>query len=345
MTKSIHDSTPTVSVVVPVYNGERYLEACVRSVLDQTYRQIQLVLVNDGSTDGSGALCDAYARQDPRVRVVHQANQGAAAARKNGILAADGPYVMFVDADDWIHLELAERMVALATEHGSDLVVGRMEVVSGDTVTGYAHRLPTGSYDRARIEREIFPQMMSSDPFFGCGVHPCMWGKLWRKTLVEKNLDALDTGIRFGEDACFVFSAVLDCESLCIDNISGYYYRDNAESITRRFDTRLLDDPEKLRRFFGELVQRKNWDPGDQFEEYMAEIYYNVLRNAFTSTDSNNPALDRALAAYQRDHFPKNFWRLERVRRAPVKVKLRFLAFRYGSIPLVRRLMNWKRRH
>ena len=112
-----------VSIIVAVYNAEEFLDKCVRSLLGQTYKNIEILLIDDGSKDRSPQICDAFAEQDSRVRVIHQANTGLSGVRKNGVRAATGQMVTFVDSDDWILPEAIEEMAAAAEEHGADLVI------------------------------------------------------------------------------------------------------------------------------------------------------------------------------------------------------------------------------
>lgn len=119
----VPDTRPLISVIVPVYNVEAYLEECVRSILNQTYKNLELILVNDGSTDGSGELCDRYAAEDVRVRVIHQENAGLSAARNTGIETARGEYLTFVDSDDGIHEDCLKDSVEQAGVYQADIVV------------------------------------------------------------------------------------------------------------------------------------------------------------------------------------------------------------------------------
>lgn len=122
---------PEISIIVPVYNVEAYLNRCVDSLLGQTYGDFELFLVDDGSTDGSGAICDAYAAKDSRVRVIHQENQGQSAARNHAMEQMRGQWVMFVDSDDWIHTQTLERLRNAALEHKVNISIGGYEDTAG----------------------------------------------------------------------------------------------------------------------------------------------------------------------------------------------------------------------
>ena len=112
---------PEISVIVPVYKAEAYLHACVDSILSQTVSNFELILVDDGSPDGCGAICDDYAARDSRVRVIHQKNQGQAAARNHALAAAEGEWVCFVDSDDAVHPQMLECLRKAAAESGADM--------------------------------------------------------------------------------------------------------------------------------------------------------------------------------------------------------------------------------
>ena len=112
---------PNISVIVPVYNAEEYLERCVNSILRQTCPDLEVLLVDDGSRDSSGAMCDAFAAQDSRVRVLHQENSGISAARNAGLSQAKGDYIGFVDSDDWIDPDMYESLYALCREYEADI--------------------------------------------------------------------------------------------------------------------------------------------------------------------------------------------------------------------------------
>lgn len=113
-----------VSVVVPVYNAQKYLQSCVDSIINQTYRNLEIILVDDGSTDQSGMICDEYADKDERIRVVHKENGGAADARNAGLQCVKGEYIVFIDSDDFVHARFIELLLAIAKKKEADIVVG-----------------------------------------------------------------------------------------------------------------------------------------------------------------------------------------------------------------------------
>ena len=115
---------PTVSLVIPVYNVESYLERCLESVKNQTYKNIEIILVNDGSTDGSGEICKKFVSKEIRAKVIHQKNAGLSEARNTGLKYISGDFVMFVDSDDWLELDAVEFLLEQAIKQNADMVVG-----------------------------------------------------------------------------------------------------------------------------------------------------------------------------------------------------------------------------
>ena len=114
---------PLVSIIIPIYNSETFLDKCVQSALNQSYKNIEVILVNDGSIDSSGEICDNYAFIDNRVKVIHKNNGGLVSSRKTGLIASTGEYILYIDGDDWIELNLIEYYVKQIIEHNADVVV------------------------------------------------------------------------------------------------------------------------------------------------------------------------------------------------------------------------------
>lgn len=223
---------PKVSVIVPVYNAEKYLQECVESVLGQTLSDIELILVDDGSTDGSPALCDQYAAKDVRVRVIHQKNAGAAAARNHGLGIAQGEYVAFVDSDDWIDADMYERMVAAAETNEIELVICDCLKESDKGSYLYTHELPPGAYDLERMRSVYYPQLLMPDTV-EYPVTISNWLLLIRHTVITENHLSFPIGMRFSED--LLFGAEVGYHAKCMTYLKGYspyHYRQNPDSVT-----------------------------------------------------------------------------------------------------------------
>ena len=161
--RSWGEIVPIVSIIVPVYNGAEFLRPCLDSILSQTLRELEVILVDDGSTDESPAICDSYASMDPRVICIHQENAGAAVARNTGLLLATGKYIAFVDCDDWIDRGMYENMVNAAEKQDCDLTICDCVKESDSGTQLYTHELPGGYYDRDTMLSQYFPQLLMTD--------------------------------------------------------------------------------------------------------------------------------------------------------------------------------------
>lgn len=216
---------PLVTVVVPVYKVEKYLETCVQSILAQTHQRLEVLLIDDGSPDGSPAICDRLAQQDGRIRVIHQHNQGLSVARNTGLDAAAGEFVAFVDSDDWIEPDMIEVLLKGLVEHGADLaaVMPIPEVEDGISVA-FPHVSHDGSpkvYGREEALEELLRDQR---------LRNFAWSYLYRASLFE--------GIRFPagqrfEDIHTTYRIFLKCSAIVALPVAKYHYRIRRGSITQ----------------------------------------------------------------------------------------------------------------
>ncbi len=181
---------PSVSIIVPVYNAEPYLHRCVESLLKQTLTDIEILLINDGSTDNSGTLCDEYATKDPRVKVFHRTNHGVAATRQFGLELVSGKYVIHADPDDWLDLDMLEKMYKTAEKENADLVVCDIKM-EYENKTVYLKQYFSSS-DPSKIVIEYI-----NNHHGGC------WNKLIRTSCIEKYHVNFIPGVNLGEDRIF----------------------------------------------------------------------------------------------------------------------------------------------
>lgn len=207
-----------ISIIVPVYNAEKYLDHCMKSLCSQSFSNIEILLVDDGSTDGSGGLCDRYAEETERVRVFHMENSGVSAARNKGIEEATGDYLSFVDADDWIMPDMLEHLVKLLENTGYDVAgCGFREVSDHGGSQEEQTELLAG---REFIEKGI----LSSDT-------SCC-NKLFRWNSEEKRY--FDTSLSIGEDMLFLLRLAEDRKRYCRSSYQGYCYRMNETSAMKQ---------------------------------------------------------------------------------------------------------------
>ena len=156
----------TISVIVPIYKVEAYLRQCVDSILAQTYTDLDIVLVDDGSTDNCPAICDAYARKDARVQVVHKPNGGLMSARQAGLRVAKGEYVGFVDGDDWIEPDMYARFAAAITQYAPDMALCEFYYAFADHNEPSTQHLQRAYYTKAQLAQEIYPSMLYHAPYY-----------------------------------------------------------------------------------------------------------------------------------------------------------------------------------
>lgn len=221
---------PLVSVIVPVYNVERYLKDCVESILRQSYKKIELILVNDGSTDSSASLCDAFAQQDNRISVLHVKNSGVSAARNTGIKVCNGEYLLFVDSDDWIDSDMVEKLVAQQAGRQWDAVMFGIQRHLPDGSTSI-NRGGVGAFPDKDSIATILPAIVNSIELYS----PV--NKLFRAELVK---DAMEThfplNISLGEDLLFNVEFFRHMNSLMILPDNFYHYRISVMgSLAKRF--------------------------------------------------------------------------------------------------------------
>lgn len=217
---------PQISVIVPVYNVEKYIHRCVDSILSQTFGDFELILVDDGSPDNCGAICDEYAAKDSRVRVIHQKNGGLSAARNAGIDAAVGKYIMFCDSDDYVAKNWCDEMHNAIVENPLAFVVSNVARVSNYQVA------PTSvMYDNEKtpfVATSYFELYKKSVSAYACN-------KIYNRTILQARNLRFDTSCRYAEDVEFNVQYCLHCETIVYIDREMYFYVQNEDSIMHRY--------------------------------------------------------------------------------------------------------------
>ena len=212
---------PKISVIIPVYNVEPYLRECLDSVVNQTFRDIEIICINDGSTDDSPSILEEYAAKDNRIAVLHQANAGLSSARNKGLDNAKGEYILFIDSDDSINLSTIEKSYICASESGSELVMFYMY----NDNTASASVIPP--IDTSAPAEDLLSRIKLA---FFQGPSSCKF--LWKRLFIDRLNMRFIHGIKF-EDVPFVLKGVLNSNKMVVLPEALYYYRIHENSITR----------------------------------------------------------------------------------------------------------------
>lgn len=239
-------SNPFLSIIIPVYNAESYLTRCLDSILAQTFTGFEAILVDDGSTDGSAALCDSYAKKDSRFCCFHKENGGHTSARQAGLRLAKGAYIAFVDSDDWIAPAMYEKMCGAAKESGADMVCCNYIAVTPGGDIQCRTPFQGGLYEKAQLEERIYPRMLYSGVYFTYGTAPNLWNKLFRRDLLERHLYDVPLSVKLGEDALVSYICLLESSSVYFCEDYLYYYRSSASSLTHNMDENRLAENRTL---------------------------------------------------------------------------------------------------
>ena len=209
--------TPVVSVIVPAYNAEKTLEKCVKSILNQRFRDIEVLLVDDGSRDGTAALCDCLAEEDSRICVFHRENSGVSATRNFALTQARGEYIQFVDSDDWLEEDAVAAMVRAAQTHGSDLVIADYYRVYEGLAQPKSRAQAAGP-----VDVDAFIRAFTDSPSaFYYGV---LWNKLYRRDIIIMHNLRMDESLSWCEDLLFNMSYYKHIASVYVLRMPVYYY-------------------------------------------------------------------------------------------------------------------------
>lgn len=278
-----------LTMIVPVYDAGTYLRRCLDSILAQTLADWELILVDDGSRDASGAICDEYAGRDARVRVIHKENAGVSSARNAGLAAAGGAYIGFVDADDWIEPEMFEALLERAEETGADIVMCDAVTVysDGKTEPDTITRLPESvTLNHQDMTAGILLELAGA-----------VWRCIYRAELVQSRRLRFPPGVKFSEDRIFNLYAMGYANRLCYLKQSYYNRFVNCESAVHRFHADYFEACKKAAKGTQEAIKAA-WDNDEACQAaYLGQFITGALgavNNYYYKTSTLNPAERRA---------------------------------------------------
>lgn len=272
-----------ISVIVPVYKVKKYLPRCIESILEQTYANFELILVDDGSPDCSGQICDAYAQKDDRIRVIHKKNGGVSSARNAGIDVAKGEYISFIDSDDWVSNDYLEKLILPVQEHDAQLVVGGIDTRQLDI---REERLKNITLDFRKITKDEFCWFFIYSP----AVSRSPWSKLYQNQIIQANKIRFNIKQGWGEDTIF-FYQYCSCISQ-IHFVKGVFYHYNrlvegsatktSDRIKLKFGQMIQTQFEQMIEVFGLSFEEKN----QIVQEYKIGTFFNGVREICSTEDN-----------------------------------------------------------
>lgn len=270
-----------VSIIIPVYNSETTLRRCLESVINQSISDWELILVDDGSNDKSGEICDEYAEKNQRIKVFHKKNGGVSSARNIGLDNAKGKWIVFIDADDLVK----ESYLANLLEHSQkqvDLVISYAEIHNGDNIN-------KESYPSKLIDDTNFESMFIENDM---NWHTSPWSKLYKRSIIEEHHLRFCEGMHIGEDAVFLYSYMLYSNQIYISNDTDYcYFAYNEGSLTKRVNS--LDSEilayNQIRTIIESMISKKtiknfialrnlNWLIASYQRRVLNALYYNKVQ-------------------------------------------------------------------
>lgn len=243
-----------ISIIVPIYNVEKYIHRCVDSIINQTYRNVEIILVDDGSLDKSGAICDEYQKNDERIKVIHKENGGLGFARNSGLDIASGKYVTFVDGDDSISQEHIERMAVSLRQIGADICLSGHTRVCKNAWKEKVNVCAGKIFEGKDIKQQILGRMVGSNPDGSDYIEMSVCMVLFLKKIIDENRIRFHSEREFvSEDLIFQFDYIAHVTKAVVSREVGYFYYENEGSLTTKYDKERF---EKQKKMTTEVVER-----------------------------------------------------------------------------------------
>ena len=326
---------PIISVIVPVYNVEPFLRCCVDSILAQTFTDFELILVDDGSPDNCGAICDEYAKQDRRVMVIHQENAGVSSARNAGLDAARGEFIYFCDGDDYIEKDLLTD--AVQAMDGYDMVVFNFDQVdiNGSQIKPPTHLWVESGRWRSVEDRSRFIAV----DYFACRIALSPCNKLIRRDIIEKHQLRYLEGSYIAEDMCYILCYLLHTDAIrTINGVYYHYVQHPGSAITTQWLKNRFNQSNENSKYVFRHLNRCTDEV--MKKEYYPLIHLGIMNDAINVARRDNPSLDirQIRAILNKDILDQSFF----LEWAKEIINSKHLLFReLGIISAMRTLTDW----
>lgn len=285
----MYNKNELISVIIPIYNVEKYLSRCIDSVLNQTYKELEIILIDDGTKDNSGKLAEEYSQKDKRVKVIHKDNEGLGLTRNVGIENSNGKYIAFVDSDDYIEIDMYEKMYNNIKEYNLDACVCDFKRLNkNNSLINNCARTKDKIYNKNEIINEILPSICGSKKF-GILIGSA-WSVLYKKEIIENsNIRFLNERDYVSEDLIFNLNYFSKCDKIKLLAEDFYVYCENIESLTKTYN------PSKIKKFVN-LYNVMKKQIQYNFEEcyfgldtlYIENMRVSIIQEVRNNQDRNN---------------------------------------------------------
>ncbi len=290
------------SVIVPVYKVEKYIRQCIESVLNQTYKDFELILVDDGSPDNCPRICDEYALKDERVVVIHKENGGLVSARKVGAKTAQGEYVACLDGDDYFMINFLEEFSKIIECFSPDIIVGGYNYAyDNGEVKDRLMMEREGYYDKKGIEENFMSYLI--EDIKGKYFSPNIWGKVYKRNIYVNSQLKVDSRIKIGEDHCCTKVCIFNAESVYVSNERLYYYRQNDSSMTKNKSVFDINAPKLIAKHFEKNIDLSLFDFQEQVYRRTVHDLFNAAVSQFNGKDGYKAAKARVKTALKDEYY------------------------------------------
>lgn len=247
-----------ITIVVPVYNVEKYISDCLDSLISQTYKNIEIILVDDGSTDMSGAICDRYTTLDARIKVIHKQNEGLGFARNTGLEVAQGKFVTFIDSDDMADADLVEKLVNGLYEENCDTCIGGFKRISENGTVSFEEKYDKIVYEGKDVYDKLFARMLGSAPDRHDAVRMSVWNVMYSMDVIRKHkIEFPSERIFISEDIIWDSEYYKYAKRVKVIDSTAYNYRITPGSLTQKYKPDML---KKICVLYNEMIDRLSND-------------------------------------------------------------------------------------
>lgn len=295
--KKFGEQQDLLSVIIPAYNVESYIEECVQSVIKQTYNKLQIIIIDDGSTDDTGAICDQLEQKDNRVIVRHVNHAGTICARKLGVNLAKGNYITFVDGDDFIDANMYESLMNYIYTYKCQVVIsGKISYFSHNYKKSHYDIFREGYYNRGKIKQEIIPKMIWNDEKQIFPVDPSLCNKIFEKSIIYPEYEKIgNEQFHYGEDMAILYPLIAETESMYISHKCFYFHRQRGKGEIPSYvkDPLIFDKLLSLKNYLQNNIKVENSKIQEDLNCQIDLFYFHALEEKKRTYYNLNRSCDR----------------------------------------------------